>query len=69
LLPFEGNCWIEPLTKWSLRRIPAENQINWVIVLLDWMPEYEAEKDAGSLKANVRYCEEYYARPWTQRAS
>jgi hypothetical protein len=69
LLPFTGNSWIDPLTKWSLKRIPAENQIKWVIVLLDWMPENEAGRDAGSVNANVSYCEDYYARPWTQQTT
>lgn len=62
---FDGNSWIDPLTLWSLRRI-GDRQIEWLIVLLDWMPDAEADKPAGGLESNVDYCEDYYTKPWTQ---
>jgi hypothetical protein len=61
---FDGNSWIDPLTLWSLRRI-GDRQIEWLIVLLDWMPDAEADKPAGDLESNVDYCEDYYTKPWT----
>lgn len=40
---FDGDNWIDLLTLWSLRRI-GDRKIEWLIVLLDWMPDAEAEK-------------------------
>lgn len=71
---FDGSSWIDPLTLWSLRRI-GDRQIEWLIILLDWMPASQAEKNqqakrtAGDLESNVCYCEDYYTKPWTQERS
>jgi hypothetical protein len=45
---FDGSSWIDPLTLWSLRRI-GDRQIEWLIILLDWMPASQAEKLEGEI--------------------
>jgi hypothetical protein len=59
--PFDDDSWIDPLTSWSLERI-GNNRIEWVILLLDWVPEGQASKPPGTVEYNVRYCEHHYTK-------
>jgi hypothetical protein len=53
-----------PLIKWSLSRIPDDNPIEQVIILLDWMPKKSASQPAGTVGSNVQYCDDWYHKPW-----
>jgi hypothetical protein len=46
---FDDNSWIDPLTLWSLRGI-GDRQIEWLIVLLDWMPDADAGKPSEGVE-------------------
>lgn len=72
LKPFDPDendtkSWIDPLTKWSLNRIPIGAQIEWVFLLNDWLPENQINKPVGTLDSNVEYCERWYSKPWNEQ--
>jgi hypothetical protein len=66
---FQDDSWIDPLTKWSMDRIPVNGKVKWVIILHDWMPKrYAGDPAPGSVEENVSYCQDWYEKPWEAKA-